>query len=291
MKAEHRHELKTNDLAKSLMTFPDYVKAYGGRVILGLAIVVLGIVLIMQRISNSRNQGVKLRDDLAYARSQIERLNHVSVFPDGRVTVRPGEVDSVRHLLQEIREKASDKNVLAAAAVAQGDYAWGMANYPDVPAAATQPSFRPDKERPELLKEAQAAYQEVVSHYPEETISVVAARFGLAAIAENQSNWDEAKTQYDAINAMGSAQKEFKSLAQIKLKALDELRKPILIGQVAEKYQAPVLPTFPPSTTQAATAPTTQLPTTRPTVNGGVKTPKPTTRPSRPTTRPSHPVK
>ena len=37
MKSEHRHDLKTNDLAKSLMTFQDYAREYGGRVILGLA--------------------------------------------------------------------------------------------------------------------------------------------------------------------------------------------------------------------------------------------------------------
>jgi hypothetical protein len=297
MKAEHRHELKTNDLAKSLMTFPDYVKVYGAKALLGLAIVVLVVVLIVQRIGNSHTQAAKARDDLAYARSQIERLTHVSVLPDGRVTVRPGEIENVRGLLQQVRNDTSDKSVLAAAAVAQGDYAWGLANYPDLPEAATQPAFRPDRDRGELLKEAQNAWQEVVSNYPDQKLSVIAARFGLGALAENQSKWDDAKAQYDAVMSLASAEKgysEFKDLAEAKLKRLEALRTPVLVGEVPTTLELPKpeLPTTTtaPSTTGPTTShaiPSTAKPTTRPSGAG------PTTRPSgaRPTTRPSKPVK
>jgi hypothetical protein len=294
MKAEHRHELKTNALAKSLMTFPDYVRVYGAKAILGLAIVVLVIILIFNRISNSRAQSAKARDDLAYARSQIERLNHVSVSPDGRVTVRPGELENVRGLLQQVRNDTSDKSVLAAAAVAQGDYAWGLANYPDLPAATTQPSLRPDRDRGELLKEAQSAWQEVVSNYADQTISVIAARFGLGALAENQAKWDDAKAQYDALISLASADKgynEFRDLAEAKLKHLESLRNPVLVGQVPATAELP-RPELPATTTApSATGPTTHpaktttaMPTTRP--SGA----RPTTRPSA-TTRPSKPTK
>src|SRR5438046_1636620 len=104
MKAEHRHELKTNDLAKSLLTFQDYVKVYGGRVALGIAIVILLVVLIMQRINSSHTAAERARDDLAYARSQIDRLSHVFVTMDGRPSVVPAEVENVPTLLQHARE-------------------------------------------------------------------------------------------------------------------------------------------------------------------------------------------
>jgi hypothetical protein len=280
------------------MTFPDYVRVYGAKVLLGLAIVVLVIVLIFNRISNSRAQSAKARDDLAYARSQIERLTHVSVHPDGRVTVRPGEIENVRSLLQQVRNDTSDKNVLAAAAVAQGDYAWGLANYPNLPEAATQPAFRPDRDRGELLKEAQSAWQEVVSNYADKTLSVIAARFGLGALAENESKWDDAKTQYDAVLSLASTDKgygEFKDLAEAKLKRLESLRTPVLVGEVPAtvelpKPELPATTTTAPSTTGPTTPapkPSTAMPTTRPSGAG------PTTRPSgaRPTTRPSKPAK
>jgi tetratricopeptide (TPR) repeat protein len=273
MKSEHRHDLKTNDLAKSLFTFQDYAREYGGRVILGLVIVILAIVLIVQRMGNSGATQLKVRDDLAYARNQIDRLNHVRVSDDGRPTVRPAEVDGVRKILQEIRDKASDKNVLAAAAVAMGDYSWALANYPDLPAAATQPSLKPDKDRADLLKDAQSAYQQVLSEYPDEVLANITARFGLGAVAENQSNWDEAKKQYEAVKAMASPIADtYKILADARLKELEAIRQPVLVGAVPEKAELPKPPT--PSTTITTTPATTQT------------TPAPTTKASA-TTRPS----
>jgi hypothetical protein len=288
MKSEHRHELKTNDLAKSLFTFQDYARAYGGKVLLGLAIVILGIVLIVQRVSSSRAAETQIRNDLAYVRTQIERLNHVNVTPDGRASVQPSEVSSVVRILQDVRDKASDKAVLAAAAVAQGDYNWALANYPEVPAAATRPSLKPDRPAPELLKAAQDAYKQVVSEYPDQKLSVTAAHFGLAAVAENQSNWDEAKREYDAIIASADPKQGFKALAEDKLKRLDDLRRPLLVGKVPDKAEKPELdfpelanPPIVPPTTAATTAP---APTTRPAAKPTVA---PTTRPSKATTKPT----
>ncbi|MDB5323146.1 MAG: hypothetical protein JWN40_4777 [Phycisphaerales bacterium] len=278
MKSEHRHDLKTNDLAKSLLTFQDYAREYGGRVILGLVIVILAIVLIMQRMGNTGATQAKVRDDLAYARNQIDRLNHIRVFDDGRPSVRPAEVDSVRKLLQEIRDKATDKSVLAAATVALGDYSWALANYPDLPAATTQPSLKPDKDRADLLKDAQSAYQQVITEYPDDILSNITARFGLAAVAENQSNWDEAKKQYEAVKAMSTpAADTYKILADAKLKQLEAIRQPVLIGTVAEKAELPKPPATAPTTTAPATTQAMPTPTTKPSA---------TTRPS-PTTKPT----
>src|SRR4051794_2625127 len=89
MKSEHRHDLKTNDLAKSLLTAQDYVKVYGGRVLLGIAIAILIIVLIVQRSGRPQPKALKLQDDLAYANAQIARLEHAQVIGDSQVTVRP----------------------------------------------------------------------------------------------------------------------------------------------------------------------------------------------------------
>jgi hypothetical protein len=246
MKSEHRHDLKTNDLAKSLLTAQDYVKVYGGRVLLGLAIVILIIVLIVQRSGRAQSEAIKLQDDLAYANAQIARLEHAQVIGDSQVTVRPAEVDQVRRLLQEIREKSSDKKVLAQAALAQGDYSWAMANYPKVPGATTQPTLAPDKPRADLLNDAKDAYSQVVSQYGDQPLAVVRAHFGLAAIAENQANWDEAKRQYEAIAGMADASTYFQNYAKDKIKRLEEIRQPLLVGTVPDKPE-PVKPFTPPS--------------------------------------------
>jgi hypothetical protein len=265
MKAEHRHELKTNDLAKTLLTFQDYVKVYGGRVALGVAIVILLVVLIMQRINSSHTAADRARDDLAYARTQIDRVNHAFVTFEGRPSVAPAEVETVPRLLQQVRDTASDKAVLAAAVVAQGDYAWAMANFPPSPAATSQPSLRPAPDH-DYIKEARNAYQEVLSQYPDQLLSAIAAHFGLAAIAENEGNWDEARRQYEVVKSMGDNMQTFKLLADGKLKRLEEIRKPLLIGQVPEKMEIPQPPATG-ATTQATTQPAARpatSPTTKP---------------------------
>ncbi len=260
MKSEHRHDLKTNDLAKSLLTAQDYVKVYGGRVLLGIAIIILIIVLIIQRSGRAQSEALKLQDDLAYANGQISRLEHAQVVGDGQVTVRPAEVDQVRRLLQEIREKSSDKKVLAQAAVAQGDYSWAMANYPKVPGATTQPSLAPDKPRADLLNDAKDAYAQVITQYGDQPLAVVRAHFGLAAIAENQANWDEAKRQYESVAGMADASTYFQNFAKDKLKRLEEIRQPLLIGAVPDKPE-PVKPFVPPSVISTNPSPTTKTET------------------------------
>src|SRR3954466_3349555 len=103
MKAEHRHELKTNDLAKSLITFQDYVKQYGGRVALGIAIVILAFVLINQRMNRNRDRAIKDRPDLAPARSIIDTL----------AVAKPPDTDKVPGMLRDIRDNTSEKPLQA----------------------------------------------------------------------------------------------------------------------------------------------------------------------------------
>jgi hypothetical protein len=260
MKSEHRHELKTNDLAKHLITTQDYVQRYGGRVALGIAIVILVIVLINQRIASGRKQEQDLRNDLAYARGEIQRLDDIDFM--GRPAVKPADVEMARTLLQRVRDNASDKTLQAEALYWLGEYAWGIANYPDPAGAATQPSARLDKERAEALNEAKGAYQQVVDKYGDQRLAVVSARFGLAAVAENERNWDEAKKQYEAIKTHDGAAESFKRLADQKLKRLEEIRQPFLVGQVPDRPELPPLPTPPTTGTTVPTTGTTAAPTT-----------------------------
>ena len=280
MKSEHRHELKTNDLSKALMTFPDYARVYGGRVAVGLVIVVLAVILITQRVSRSRADAVRYRDDIAFARSVVDRLNNVGVTLQGNTTVDPTHPmvgDAVRRL-RDVRENASDKPVLAQALLAQGDLAWARANFPDMSAAATQPIPKPEKSRDEFLADAKNAYQQVVSTYPDQTVPAVSAHFGLAALAENAENWDEARKQYEAAKNTAGNIDSYKRLADMKLKALDDIRQPVLIGQVAAKFE---LPTFP-STTSPSFSTTQFTSSTAP-----AATTASVTRPTAPATRPS----
>jgi hypothetical protein len=221
---------------------------------------------------------VQSRDDLRSASDQVERLKNFAM--------KPTEAGPIRTSLQRILNDASDKGIQSEALVEQGELAWALATFPELPAATTDRSLRPEKERPELLREAREAYQKVVDGYGDSPQSVAAARFGLAAIAENERKWDDAKAQYGAIAAMGEATSESnRKLAESKLKTLDELRKPVLIGEVPEKPELP--PIEPEPATTPATGPATTSATTNATAPAAIKSPAATTRPSGATTRPS----
>lgn len=275
MKSEHRHELKTNDLAKHLLTFQDYVKEYGGRVALGIVIVILAIILIVQRMNNAKARVAATANNLAYVRSQIDRLSHVQASFTGQVSVSPAEVADVTKVIADIREKTDDKRILAEVRVAEGDYAWALASYPLFPAATTQASLRPPKARGELVKDAKAAYQDVLSQFADQKLAVISARMGLAVIAEDAKAWDEAKQHYEAITKIENVNPMFKNLAEAKLKQLDLIKTPILVGTVLDK---------PPVATPETPATTTTSTTSTAPATGSVTKPASTTRTTVPAT-------
>ena len=169
--------------------------------------------------------------------------------------------------------------------IAEGDLNWALANFPDIPAiSSTQPSPVTDAQRLDYLKDAKAAYEQALSQYPEQTMAMVNAHFGLAAVAENGRNWEEAKRHYEAVKSLkGSI---YQSLAEAKLKTLDKIQKPLLVGIVPEKPEEPKEPTestTAPSTTQSTTTQSTtarssatSMPTTAPATPSAVPTIKPT---------------
>jgi tetratricopeptide (TPR) repeat protein len=281
MKAEHRHELKTNDLSKALITTGDYVREYGGRVALALAIVILVVVLINTRVKRSRENDAKVRSNLAFAQSQVDQFETVGLDPtSGMPTFTVPQFDEVRSNLNDILSESSDKQVLAQALVAMGDLNWAMANYPDIApnsAAATRPSYKLEKKKPDYLKEAAENYQQVLDRYPDQIMPVFNARFGLAAVAEQNRQWDQARRQYEQIAKSADDLKTFKQLAEARLKNLDEISKPMMIGQIPDKPELPEPDTFE-LDTPSTTRPGVSAPTTAAAAAATTTRPAPTTQ-------------
>lgn len=316
MKAEHRHELKTNDLAKSLITVGDYFRVYGGRVALGIAIVILVIVLIKNRTSANRAERVAQANRMAEAREKVKRLTNIqALIMTGRVN--PAEFKEIAGDIDKIKEKASDKPMRAEVLALEGDYYWAMANFPDIGKfAGDQKVVMPtEAERREYLKQSQQAYQQVVEQFADQQLPAVTAHMGLASIAENNRDWAGAQKNYESVRDMKDVAPVFKNLAEMKLKLLAEIQKPVLVGVVPEKMEFPMDPltkpaatstapttsTAPvatkPADTKPADAPKAKDPTTKPatpkkeapkTKPADAKKPAPTTKPAKPaTTQPS----
>jgi hypothetical protein len=75
---------------------------------------------------------------------------------------------------------------------------------------------------------------------------IARARFGLAAIAENEQKWDVAQSHYDAIKADSSLPAALRDQAQVRIALLKDAQKDRVIGHPRTQ------PTTGPATSPAA---------------------------------------
>jgi hypothetical protein len=234
MKAERRHELKSNSLIQSLKLFPETVKQYQSQIALVVVLIALAIVLVRYRMSAAEQRLMEAQESLSIASDDLQRLQLSAPGPgaDLQMVMKERE-DFFSEGLQradEALQKAPDSKAAlkAQALILKGDFNFNMANLPDLPGAATQPSLRPSESQENLLSNASDAYTQVLQNYASEKFAVTAAHFGLAAVAENQRAWDAAKAQYQAI-LDGNAEPPYKSLASYRLSILPQLQQPVAI--------------------------------------------------------------
>jgi len=258
MKAERRHELKSNTLATKLVTLPDTSKKFAGRVVLVCAIVAVAAFLIVNRITTGSRDKLQSAQDLATARQLIDQLRTVEISP---TSVQTNSTEA-QDLVQRVIDSSTDPKLLAEAYVAKGDLAWALGNTywrhdgtPMLPGSTSQPSMRPRQDRETLLKDAADAYREVVDRYSSEKLALISAQFGLAALAQNRgamshnpNDWLAATELYNTILKNDDAPAAMKAEARYQLNQLPELQKPVLLG-TPEKPQKPLtMSPEPPST-------------------------------------------
>jgi hypothetical protein len=258
MKAERRHELQTNTLAKAMTRAPEAWQKYGGRVLFLLAAAILAFVLVRYRIQTSRAAEESAQQNLSVARTLIQELSNFDTLRAQPQQLTILREDAARSL-DASAEGSDDPRTLAEILIARGDLYWTLASIPQAP--ATQPTTAPaaSQRSPEqLLDDAAKSYQAVLDQYADQTPSAVAARFGLAAIAENREQWDVARQHYEAVQNASAAAEVYREQSKRRIELLPELQKPILIVE-------PTPATQPATQAVAATQPTT-APTTSPSI-------------------------
>ncbi|MEA2736447.1 MAG: hypothetical protein QOE14_2898 [Humisphaera sp.] len=284
MKAERRHELAENELAKVIKGAPTFWQQSGGKFLLGLIVVLLIVILIQYRIRSNREGLAQAHEQITLARGFIEQLQAETAqmywmfAPPHDVALRRKQAMSEANAaIDSALRLSDDRRVEAEGILTRGDLNWTASSLPELPGAATQPSLQM-KSQKEYLSTAAEAYQTVAGNYPDITHADIAARFGLAAIHEQRGEWDAAKSVYEKIVADTAKITPYKQLAETRLHLLPTLRQPLITGKPATEPAIPTLaaernlpPTIAaPSTTQASAKPPSPAPaattsaTTRP---------------------------
>jgi DNA-binding transcriptional MerR regulator len=194
MKSKERHDLKTSEMDKFLEELKKFSAEQGTKV-LAIAVLVIVVAGVFFYVKHT-NQVARQQD-----------LEQLIAIQSGRTTGT--KVDDVRAIAQQ----TSDKKIAAAAWKLYGDMLYDQ--------------YMTDKNaQPDLLNQAQQAYQTVVNEHSKETVIAAGAQMGLAAIYENQGKWADAKQIYQNIvenkSLLGTG---LPKMAQNKLSSLAALEK------------------------------------------------------------------
>jgi hypothetical protein len=240
MKAQRRQQLKANSLIWHLQGLPELIRRYQSQIALVVLLIALVIVMIRYRITAAEARLAEAQQSLSLATEDFGRLQSFQYFAGSD----PAEFNKRREEFfsdgleqaDDAFQKAPDSQhaIKAEALKLKGDINFELANAPELPGAATQPSHRPSESVDTLLNDAGAAYNQILQDYPDQMWAVVAAHFGLAAIAEDRAatdgtQWDAAKAQYRAIIDSG-ADEGYKKLATGRIALLAQLQHPATVN-------------------------------------------------------------
>jgi tetratricopeptide (TPR) repeat protein len=239
MRADHRHELKTNELADWLMHFPDWLQENRNSLIATAAVVVVVVAVYFW---------VFYHKSIASARNRVRLTNLVTQLPRQKADIA-----------QAMAQQGDQSYLLIDLAKDLGDFAESTNNR-EMSALAlieraetlrTELHYRSGEvSREELSKQialAQASYEQALQKAQDVPALAATAQFGLGLCEEELGNVDKAKEIYRAVaeNAAydGTAAK---SAAAFRLKTADDYK-----GMVVFKPAPPPQP--------QASVPTIQL--------------------------------
>lgn len=267
MKAERRHELKTNTLAYQLERLPFTLREHGAKILMVVVGALLVFFLVKHRMDSAHAERTVSAETLSSARTLLHELQDAQSWrmPPANIAA------TVRDSLDTLTGLTDHPQVAAEALAARGDLNWTLANMSGLNASTTQPLLPVDETRADLIQNAAIAYEEVLSKYPKETLSVVTARIGLAAIAEDKGDWDAATEHYQWIQSNESVPQSFRDLAKLRLDglvvpgqgalpSLAQLRQPIYLATPATQPATLPVESALPMTPPPATAPASTQP-------------------------------
>jgi hypothetical protein len=280
MKAERRHQLQDNELAKQLETLPEKLQRHASKIVLAITFVLLCVFIYRYRVNaaNARLSALANATATAHLGSRQLRALDAQGLPAEQLALYRQQITSeVNTAIDTIlREAEGDEGAAlrADALVAKGDLNWTLANLMVLPGAATRPALQP-KPPEEYLKAAEAAYRDVINAYSSQPLAWVSAEFGIAVIAENRGDWDTARNAYSAIINSKTAAVGFQEQAQLKLGMLKEIQGPVLLSAYSSTQ-----PTSQPTTDATANMNSAPLPVTRTSADFDNATRTPTTNPT-----------
>ena len=262
MESQRRRKVVNLDaVAGQGNAFSEFLKKWGNT---ALTILLIGALIwlgIQWRAKRAAENRMAVMADLTTARTYVQVLENenpgapADYLAHSRSVAAAQAADAISLVLNT----GDDPKLKAEALVVQGDLNWQLANFPPLPGAATQPALVPPMTSEQYLNRAADSYQQVLSNsdYASEHEALTAARFGLAAVAENRHQWDEARKQLQAVIDDPDAIASLRDQARVQLANLANIQTPLYLAPSTQPANGAIAMAA--STTQSTAA------TTRPT--------------------------
>lgn len=225
MDSEHRHELKSNELADFLKNFPQYCKD-NSNIILGVGLILVALITWPLFNKMGRNKAVAQQSQVSDA---IQKLNQ-TINDALRASNDPQALDAVSVSAQTLMDdtaKTDNPNLAALAYIkaAQAIRTGLHIKKENLTAAAIESD----------TQKAQEAYEKALKMAETPTIKAM-AQLGLALCAEERGQTQQAADIYQTIvDDESYAATVFPKQAQLRLDAIDENAESFIFAPTPEE--------------------------------------------------------
>ncbi len=220
MKSEHRHELKTNELAEFIEHFPQWAKSNMWRIIYVavLLVVVIGIYFAKWYFSNVYT--VKEREALTALATQVSRSKPNIVRNQSQGFDNSYMLIDLARNLQTTSNQLSNETMSAVALIKSAEAIRMEVHY--------RLDFVTSEQIQTKMAEAQQLYEEAIAKSPTNTSLVGMAKLGVGLCREDSGDFESARSIYQTIidddRFAGTAAA---AQAAIRLKIMDDFKEEI----------------------------------------------------------------
>jgi len=233
MKAEHRHELKTNELARWIANFPNWAKENVKPIIYvsTLVIVVAAVLFWMYE-----KRGVSVR-------KQLRLTNLISQISQNRAQIIYAQTQGIDASYMLIR--AAD-DLQAATQDTKNDHMAALALIKQAEALRTELHYRLGAVRPQevvsQINQAMAGYKNAVEKCSTNPSLLAMAQLGLGLCEEELGNFERAKQIYNDI-ATNTDLESIVAAAQAKLRldTIADYQQKVVFSQASKAEPAQIL--------------------------------------------------
>lgn len=255
MEAERRPEHEKNDLDMLLrVKGPEFFQKHAANILLGVLLIAAIVYFIIQRRRAAESEVQATNQNTAIAYNYAVQLRDLVSRPDlsdDAARQRQELATLVFSAADQVINSDSDSTQKAAAQLSKAEALWALASAPRTALATSQPvAGFVARESSAYLQDAKAAYTEILQKYSDQKEVVANALLSLAAIAESESKFDEARKWYETAVGDKTLRPIYNEIAQGRLRRLDDLQAPFVLATPSS---------------QPATRPTNEAPATIPT--------------------------